>query len=85
MNKLTIRVWDLSNIIILCLLIALPVNVFALENSINPLVPTETQNNVSFYQIQNVNETSSLATLQSPMLETFLIPSTSPELPDTTE
>ena len=84
MNKLTIRVWDLSNIIILCLLIALPVNVFALENSINPLVPTETQNNVSSSQIQNVNDTSSLPTALSTIQESSLIPLTSPELPDST-
>ena len=59
MIKLTIRVGDLSKIIILCLLFVLPVHVFALENPINSTILMEaSQKNVSVALIQNGIETS---------------------------
>ncbi|DAC71855.1 MAG TPA: hypothetical protein DSN98_08175 [Thermoplasmata archaeon] len=65
MITLTNRVWHLSKIIFLCLLIVLPVTVFALENSINSTILTEnSQINVSQSLTQNGIEPSPLAPVQ---------------------
>ena len=79
MIKLTIRVGHLSKIIILCLLIVLPVNVFALENSINLTILTEnSQKNVSGSPTQNGTEISPLTPVQPLILETSAIPPAPP-------
>ena len=86
MITLTNRVGHLSKIIILCLLIALPVNVFALENPINFTVLTESsQKNVSLSSIQNGIETSPLSPVQPSIKETSAIPLPPPPgLPNST-
>ena len=70
MIKLTIRLGNLSKILILCLLIVLPVNVFALENPTNSTILMEnSQINVSISLIQNGTETSPLTPVQSILQE----------------
>jgi subtilisin family serine protease len=72
MIKLTIRVGYLSKILILCLLIVLPVNVFALENPTNSTILTEnSQKNVSVSLTQNGTEISPFTPVQSISLATF--------------
>jgi len=75
MITLTNSVGHLSKIIILCLLIVLPVNVFALENSINSTLLTEnSQINVSLSSTQNGIETSPLTPVQHLIQETSATP-----------
>jgi len=79
MIKLTIRSGYFSKIIILCLLIVLPVNVFALENPINSTILTEnSQKNVSVNLTQNWIETSPPSFEQPILQETSAIPPVPP-------
>ncbi len=79
MIKLTIRSGYYSKIIILCLLIVLPVNVFALENPINSTILTgNSQKNVSVTLTQNWIETSPPSFEQPLVQETSAIPEGTP-------
>ena len=85
MIELTIRFRVLSKIIILCLLIVLPVTVFAQENSINSTFLGEnSQTNVSISPIQYGPETMPITFSQLSKYETTAIPLPSPGLPDPT-
>ena len=85
MIKLTIRVMDLSIIIILCLLIVLPVLVVAQENTVNTtLINENSPTNVSLSSPQKGTETSPLTLLQPSIKETSAIPLTSPGLSNST-
>jgi subtilisin family serine protease len=85
MITLTNRVGHLSKIIILCLFIALPVNVFALENPINSTLQTEnSQINVSLSSTQNGIDTSPFPPVQPSIRETSSTPLPPPGLPNST-
>jgi len=83
MITLTNRVWHLSKIIILCLLMVLPVTVFALENSINSTLLTENSHiNISQSVTQNGIEPSPLAPVQLSTQKPSATSPAPPGLPD---